>query len=195
MYMQEYTPTLEIQVKSNKGQCGILIFVEAFRWTLKLHLYIYTCLWMVKALYRLFFQYNVNVLGFQNMLHVYDVKRFFYYALLYTRLSQKFNWQVTLFSQAARAMKILQQKEYAYVLCNSIVWKCPVFYVHDFICEMQGLKHFMQLMKSGSGAVPFQFHILLATLKLELNCPIKIPFKTPQNTCTCRNELIVPKPD
>lgn len=34
MYMQEYTPTLEIQVKSNKGQCGILIFVEAFRWTL-----------------------------------------------------------------------------------------------------------------------------------------------------------------
>lgn len=77
MYMQEYTPTLEIQVKSNKGQCGILIFVEAFRWTLKLHLYIYICLWMVKALYRLFFQYNVNVLGFQNMLHVYDVKRFF----------------------------------------------------------------------------------------------------------------------
>lgn len=76
-YMQEYTPTLEIQVKSNKGQCGILIFVEAFRWTLKLHLYIYICLWMVKALYRLFFQYNVNVLGFQNMLHVYDVKRFF----------------------------------------------------------------------------------------------------------------------
>lgn len=75
MYMQEYTPTLEIQVKSNKGQCGILIFVEAFRWTLKLHLYIYICLWMVKALYRLFFQYNVNVLGFQNMLHVYDVKR------------------------------------------------------------------------------------------------------------------------
>lgn len=168
MYMQEYTPTLEIQVKSNKGQCEILIFVEAFRWTLKLHLYIYICLWMVKALYRLFFQYNVNVLGFQNILHVYDVKRFFYYALLYTRLSQKFNWQVTLFSQAARAMKILQQKEYAYVLCNSIVWKCPVFYVHDFICEMQGLKHFMQLMKSGSGAVPFQFHILLATLKLEL---------------------------
>lgn len=51
MYMQEYTPTLEIQVKSNKGQCGILIFVEAFRWTLKLHLYIYICLWMVKALY------------------------------------------------------------------------------------------------------------------------------------------------
>lgn len=83
MYMQEYTPTLEIQVKSNKGQCGILIFVEAFRWTLKLHLYIYICLWMVKALYRLFFQYNVNVLGFQNMLHVYDVKRFFYCALLY----------------------------------------------------------------------------------------------------------------
>lgn len=40
MYMQEYTPTLEIQVKSNKGQCGILIFVEAFRWTLKLHLFI-----------------------------------------------------------------------------------------------------------------------------------------------------------
>lgn len=38
---------------------------------------------MVKALYRLFFQYNVNVLCFQNMLHVYDVKRFFYYALLY----------------------------------------------------------------------------------------------------------------
>lgn len=38
---------------------------------------IYICLWMVKALYRLFFQYNVNVLGFQNMLHVYDVKRFF----------------------------------------------------------------------------------------------------------------------
>lgn len=38
---------------------------------------------MVKALYRLFFQYNVNVLGFQNMLHVYDVKRWFYYALLY----------------------------------------------------------------------------------------------------------------
>lgn len=181
MYMQEFTPTLEIQVKSNKGQCGILIFVEAFRWTLKLHLYIYICLWMVKALYRLFFQYNVNVLGFQNMLHVYDVKRFFYYALLYTRLSQKFNWQVTLFSQAARAMKILQQKEYAYVLCNSIVWKCPVFYVHDFICEMQGLKHFMQFMKSGSGAVPFQFHILLATLKLELNCPIKIPFKNPPN--------------
>lgn len=65
--------------------------------------------------------------------------------LCYTRLSQKFNWQVTLFNQAARAMKILQQKEYAYVLCNSIVWKCPVFYVHDFICEMQGLKHFMQL--------------------------------------------------
>lgn len=181
MYMQEYTPTLEIQVKSNKGQCGILIFVEAFRWTLKLHLYIYICLWMVKALYRLFFQYNVNVLGFQNMLHVYDVKRFFYYALLYTRLSQKFNWQVTLFSQAARAMKILQQKEYAYVLCNSIVWKCPVFYVHDFICEMQGLKHFMQLMKSGSGAVPFQFHILPATLKLELNCPIIIPFKKTPN--------------
>lgn len=59
--------------------------------------------------------------------------------LCYTRLSQKFNWQVTLFSQAARAMKILQQKEYAYVLCNSIVWKCPVFYVHDFIREMQGL--------------------------------------------------------
>lgn len=140
------------------------------------------CLWMVKALYRLFFQYNVNVLGFQNMLHVYDVKRFFYYALLIiTRLSQKFNWQVTLFSQAARAMKILQQKEYAYVLCNSIVWKCPVFYVHDFICEMQGLKHFMQFIKSGSGAVPFQFHILLATLKLELNCPIKIPFKNPPN--------------
>lgn len=55
MYMQEYTPTLEIQVKSNKGQCEILIFVEAFRWTLKLHLYIYICLWMVKALYRLFF--------------------------------------------------------------------------------------------------------------------------------------------
>lgn len=81
MYMQEYTPTLEIQVKSNKGQCGILIFVEAFRWTLKLHLYIYICLWMVKALYRLFFQYNVNVLGFQNMLHVYDVKSFFYYAI------------------------------------------------------------------------------------------------------------------
>lgn len=78
MYMQEYTPTLEIQVKSNKEQCGILIFVEAFRWTLKLHLYIYICLWMVKALYRLFFQYNVNVLGFQNMLHVYDVKRFFF---------------------------------------------------------------------------------------------------------------------
>lgn len=77
MYMQEYTPTLEIQVKSNKGQCGILIFVEAFRWTLKLHSSIYICLWMVKALYRLFFQYNVNVLGFQNMLHVYDVKRFF----------------------------------------------------------------------------------------------------------------------
>lgn len=103
--------------------------------------------------------------------------------LCYTRLSQKFNWQVTLFSQAARAMKILQQKEYAYhyVLCNSIVWKCPVFYVHDFICEMQGLKHFMQLMKSGSGAVPIQFHILLATLKLELNCPIKIPFKNPPN--------------
>lgn len=44
MYMQEYTPTLEIQVKSNEGQCGILIFVEAFRWTLKLHLYIYICL-------------------------------------------------------------------------------------------------------------------------------------------------------
>lgn len=42
--------------------------------------------------------------------------------LCYTRLSQKFNdWQVTLFSQAARAMKILQQNEYAYVLCNSIV--------------------------------------------------------------------------
>lgn len=92
----------------------------------------------------------------------------FFITLCYTKLSQKFNWQVTLFSQAARAMKILQQKEYAYVLCNSIVWKCPVFYVHDFICEMQGLKHFMQLMKSGSGAVPFQFHILLATLKLEL---------------------------
>lgn len=84
MYMQEYTPTLEIQVKSNKGQCGILIFVEAFRWTLKLHLYIYTCLWMVKALYRLFFQYNVNVLGFQNMLHVYIwCKKIFFYALLY----------------------------------------------------------------------------------------------------------------
>lgn len=119
--------------------------------------------------------------------------------LCYTRLSQKFIWQVTLFSQAARAMKILQQKEYTYhyVLCNSIVWKCPVFYVHDFICEMQGLKHFMQFMKSGSGAVPFQFHILLATLKLELNCPIKIPvpLKNPQITCTCRNELIVPKPD
>lgn len=44
MYMQEYTPTLEIQVNSNKGQRGILIFVEAFRWTLKLHLYIYICL-------------------------------------------------------------------------------------------------------------------------------------------------------
>lgn len=113
-------------------------------------------------------------------MYTYDVKRFFL-MLCYTRLSQKFNWQVTLFSQAARAMKILQQKEYAYVLCNSIVWKCPVFYVHDFICEMQGLKHFMQLMKSGSGAVPFQFHILLATLKLELNWPIKIPFKNPPN--------------
>lgn len=41
---------------------------------------------MVKALYRLFFQYNV--LGFQNMLHVYDVKRFFYYALLYEAVSK-----------------------------------------------------------------------------------------------------------
>lgn len=43
---------------------------------------------MVKALYRLFFQYNVNVLGFQNILHVYDVKRFFYYALLYEAVSK-----------------------------------------------------------------------------------------------------------
>lgn len=51
------------------------------------------------------------------------------------------------------------------VLCENVQY----FFVHDFICEMQGLKHFMQLMKSGSGAVPFQFHILLATLKLELN--------------------------
>lgn len=49
---------------------------------------IYICLWMVKALYRLFFQYNVNVLGYQNMLHVYDVKRFFYYALLYEAVSK-----------------------------------------------------------------------------------------------------------
>lgn len=46
MYMQEYTPTLEIQVKSNKGQCGILIFVEAFRWTLKLHLFIFVFEWL-----------------------------------------------------------------------------------------------------------------------------------------------------
>lgn len=45
MYMQEYTPTLEIQVKSNKGQCGILIFVEAFNWTLKLHLFIFVFEW------------------------------------------------------------------------------------------------------------------------------------------------------
>lgn len=44
--MQEYTPTLEIQVKSNKGQCGILIFVEAFRWTLKLHLLIFVFEWL-----------------------------------------------------------------------------------------------------------------------------------------------------
>lgn len=180
MYMQEYTPTLEIQVKSNKGQCGILIFVEAFRWTLKLHLFIFVFEWLKHCI-----DCSFSTMWMQA----------FFITLCYTKLSQKFNWQVTLFSQAARAMKILQQKEYAYVLCNSIVWKCPVFYVHDFICEMQGLKHFMQLMKSGSGAVPFQFHILLATLKLELNCPIKIPFKTPQNTCTCRNELIVPKPD
>lgn len=69
--------------------------------------------------------------------YMYRMLKDFFIMLCYTRLSQKFNWQVTLFSQAARAMKILQQKEYAYVLCNSIVWKCPVFYVHDFICEMQ----------------------------------------------------------
>lgn len=166
MYMQEYTPTLEIQVKSNKGQCGILIFVEAFRWTLKLHLFIFVFEWLKHCI-----DCSFSTMWMQD----------FFITLCYTKLSQKFNWQVTLFSQAAKAMKILQQKEYAYVLCNSIVWKCPVFYVHDFICEMQGLKHFMQLMKSGSGAVPFQFHILLATLKLELNCPIKIPFKNPPN--------------
>lgn len=75
--------------------------------------------------------------------------------LCYTRLSQKFNWQVTLFSQAARAMKILQQKEYAYVLCNSIVWKCPVFYVHDFICEMQGSKHDEIWKRRGSISVSY----------------------------------------
>lgn len=138
MYMQEYTPTLEIQVKSNKGQCGILIFVEAFRWTLKLHLYIYICRWMVKALYRLFFPaVQCECVGLSEYATCIWCKKIFFIMLCYTRLSQKFNWQVTLFSQAARAMKILQQKEYAYVLCNSIVWKCPVFYVHDFICEMQ----------------------------------------------------------
>lgn len=178
MYMQEYTPTLEIQVKSNKGQCGILIFVEAFRWTLKLHLYIYICLTVSTVL-----SVQCECVGLSEYATCIWCKKIFFIMLCYTRLSQKFIWQVTLFSQAARAMKILQQKEYAYhyVLCNSIVWKCPVFYVHDFICEMQGLKHFMQLMKSGSGAVPIQFHILLATLKLELNCPIKIPFKNPPN--------------
>lgn len=189
MYMQEYTPTLEIQVKSNKGQCGILIFVEAFRWTLKLHLYIYICLWMAKALYRLFFQYNVNVLGFQNMLHVYIwciVKRFFL-MLCYTRLSQKFNWQVTLFSQAARAMKILQQKEYAYVLCNSIVWKCPVFYVHDIICDMQAQVWSISCSWWNLEAARFHFSFIFYwrhlnyNIYIELNCPIKIPFKNPPN--------------
>lgn len=72
---------------------------------------------MVKALYRLFFQYNVNVLGFQNMLHVYDVKRFFYYALLYEAVSKIQLASDVIQSSSYRAMKILQQKEYAYVLC------------------------------------------------------------------------------
>lgn len=55
--------------------------------------------------------------------------------LCYTRLSQKFNWQVTLFSQAARAMKILQQKEYAYMCCAIVVcenvqyFMCMISYV------------------------------------------------------------------
>lgn len=147
MYMQEYTPTLEIQVKSNKGQCGILIFVEAFRWTLKLHLYIYICLWMVKALYRLFFQYNVNVLGFQNMLHVYDVKRFFYYALLYTRLSQKFNWQVTLFSQAAIERWKFYNKRNMHMCCaceNVQYFMCMISYVKckvwSISCSLRNLE-------------------------------------------------------
>lgn len=99
---------------------------------------IYICRWMVKALYiDCSFSTMWMCWAFRICyMYTYDVKRIFF-MLCYTRLSQKFNWQVTLFSQAARAMKILQQKEYAYVLCNSIVWKCPVFYVHDFICEMQ----------------------------------------------------------
>lgn len=136
MYMQEYTPTLEIQVKSNKGQCGILIFVEAFRWTLKLHLFIFVFEWLKHCISTVL-SVQCECVGLSEYATCIWCKKIFFIMLCYTRLSQKFNWQVTLFSQAARAMKILQQKEYAYVLCNSIVWKCPVFYVHDFICEMQ----------------------------------------------------------
>lgn len=142
---------------------------------------IYICRWMVKALYRLFFQYNVNVLGFQNMLHVYDVKRFF---LLCSAIRGCLKNSIGKWRYSVKQLerwKFYNKRNMHMCCAISIVWKCPVFYVHDFICEMQGLKHFMQFMKYGSGAVPFQFHILLATLKLELNCPIKIPFKNPPN--------------
>lgn len=126
MYMQEYTPTLEIQVKSNKGQCGILIFVEAFRWTLKLHLFIFVFEWLKHCIACSFS--TMWMCWAFRICYMYMMYKDFFIMLCYTRLSQKFNWQVTLFSQAARAMKILQQKEYAYVLWNSFVWKCPVFF-------------------------------------------------------------------
>lgn len=120
MYMQEYTPTLEIQVKSNKGQCGILIFVEAFRWTLKLHLYIYICLWMNKALYRLFFQYNVNA-------------RFFYYALLYEAVSKiigKWRYSVKQLERWKFYNKRNMHMCCAIVLCENVQYfMCMISYV------------------------------------------------------------------
>lgn len=96
---------------------------------------IYTCLWMVKALYRLLFQYNVNVLGFQNMLHVYDVKRFFYYALRYEAVSK-----IQLASDVIHAVKQLERWKFynkrnmhmccAIVLCENVQYfMCMISYV------------------------------------------------------------------
>lgn len=146
MYMQEYTPTLEIQVKSNKGQCGILIFVEAFRWTLKLHLYIYICLWMVKALYRLFFPaVQCECVGLSEYATCIWCKKFF--LLCYTRLSQKFNWQVTLFSQAAIERWKFYNKRNMHMCCaceNVQYFMCMISYVKckvwSISCSLRNLE-------------------------------------------------------
>lgn len=87
IYKQQYTPILELQVKSKKGYLGYIC------WSFQLDFKspgpsVYICLWLKHCIDCFF---SVNMFGFQNMCYMYMMQIDFLLCSAKRELSQKFH--------------------------------------------------------------------------------------------------------